>query len=110
MSVNQVWLQGHLGNDPVAENGRTRFSLATNESYKDRDGNWQTTVSWHNVVAFGGKGEAMAKYLKKGEQVSIIGQIEYFKKEEVTYTNIKVKDFAFISNKSETKPKEDFAF
>jgi len=81
--INKVTLVGHLGGDPdirTLENGTTvgRFSLATNEKYKDKDGNWQETTEWHNVVVWRELAER-AKILKKGSTVYIEGKISYRK-------------------------------
>ena len=80
MSVNKVILIGHLGKDPeiryVFENVPVaNFSLATSESYKDKNGEWQESTEWHNIVAWRGLAERAEKYLKKGKQVFIEGKI-----------------------------------
>jgi len=79
--VNKVILLGNLGKDPEVrhlENGTAvaNFSLATSESYKDRNsGEKKTITEWHNVVAWRGLAEVAEKYLKKGDQVYIEGKI-----------------------------------
>ena len=71
---------GHLGQDPevkVLEGGRkvASFSLATNETYKDKKtGEKKTVTDWHNIVAFGPLAELSQKYLKKGSEVLVIGK------------------------------------
>lgn len=82
--VNKVTLIGNLGADPEIrhlENGTAvgRFSLATNESYKDKDGNWQTLTEWHNVVVWRDLAERAEKQLKKGMQTYVEGKISYRK-------------------------------
>lgn len=82
--INKVTLIGHLGADPEIrhlENGVAvgRFSLATNESYKDKDGNWQKTTEWHNVVVWRELAERAEKMLKKGNLVYVEGKISYRK-------------------------------
>lgn len=77
--INKVTLIGHVGQDPdirTMENGTIvgRFSLATNESYKDREGNWQSHTEWHNVVVWRDLAER-AKMLKKGSTVYVDGKI-----------------------------------
>lgn len=77
--VNKVTLVGHLGGDPeirTLENGTTvgRFSLATNENYKDKEGNWQSQTEWHNVVVWRDLAEK-AKHLVKGSTVYVEGKI-----------------------------------
>jgi single-strand DNA-binding protein len=82
--INKVTLIGNLGGDPEVrhlENGVivARFSLATNESYKDKDGTWQTMTEWHNVVVWRELAERAEKQLKKGTMVYVEGKISYRK-------------------------------
>ena len=70
-SVNKVILIGNLGKDPEVKytpSGMAvaRFTLATNERYKDKEGNWQDKTEWHNLVAFQRTAEIVGEYLKKG--------------------------------------------
>ena len=79
-SVNKVILIGNLGKDPEIKYtpGGTpiaRFSLATNERTKDKDGNWTDRTEWHNIVAFQRTAEIAGEYLKKGRSVYIEGRI-----------------------------------
>jgi single-strand DNA-binding protein len=81
--INKVTLIGNLGGDPEVrnlENGTAvgRFSLATNENYKDKDGNWQTQTEWHNIVVWRDLAER-SKSLKKGSTVYVEGKISYRK-------------------------------
>jgi single-strand DNA-binding protein len=81
--INKVTLIGNLGGDPeirTLENGTLvgRFSLATNENYKDKAGEWQTQTEWHNVVVWRDLAER-AKNLKKGSTVYVEGKISYRK-------------------------------
>jgi single-strand DNA-binding protein len=78
--VNKVILVGHLGKDPeirVMESGRNKasFSLATSESYKDKNGQKVDQVEWHNIVFWGPITEVIGKYLKKGSQIYVEGKI-----------------------------------
>ena len=82
--INKVTLIGHLGADPEVrhlENGVmvARFSVATNERYKDKDGNFQETTEWHNVVVWRELAERAEKTLKKGMMVYVEGKISYRK-------------------------------
>lgn len=82
--INKVTLIGHLGGDPEVrrlEGGVAvaRFSLATNESYKDKDGNFQTITDWHNVVVWRDAAERAERMLKKGSLVYVEGRISYRK-------------------------------
>jgi single-strand DNA-binding protein len=81
--INKVTLIGHLGGDPeirTLENGTLvgRFSLATNENYKDKEGNWQSQTEWHNVVVWREQAEK-AKSLVKGNTVYVEGKISHRK-------------------------------
>ncbi len=78
--MNKVFLIGNLGKDPETRNLESgtmvaNFSLATQEYYKDREGNRQTTTEWHNIVLWAGLAETAGRYLKKGSKVAIIGRI-----------------------------------
>lgn len=80
MSVNRAILIGNLGKDPelrftASGQAVARFSLATNEKWKDRDGNAQERTEWHNVVVWGKQGESCGQYLTKGRQVYVEGRI-----------------------------------
>lgn len=80
MSVNKVLLVGNLGKDPEIKElsgGKkvSNFSLATTESYKDKDGNWVNNTEWHNVTFFGPVAAFIEK-LKKGNQVYVEGKIK----------------------------------
>lgn len=81
--VNKVILIGNLGKDPefrTLESGASRanFSLATNESYKDKSGQWQKLTEWHDIVAWRNQAD-QAKNLKKGMLVYIEGKLTHRK-------------------------------
>ena len=81
--LNKVTLIGNLGKDPEIrslESGvsRANFTLATNESYKDRSGNWQKSTEWHDIVMWRSMAER-AKVLKKGMLVYIEGKLTHRK-------------------------------
>ena len=81
MSVNKVILVGRLGRDPETRympNGGaiTNFSLATDEQWRDRNGERHTRTEWHNITLFGKLGEITSQYLRKGSQVFIEGKIQ----------------------------------
>lgn len=78
--VNKVILVGNLGKDPEVrhlDNGRAvaNFSLATSETYKNKQGERVTTTEWHNVVLWTPLAEIAEKFLKKGGQVYIEGKL-----------------------------------
>ncbi len=78
--INKVIIVGNLGNDPetrYAQSGAaiTTISVATSESWKDKDGNPQERTEWHRVKFFGKLAEIAGEYLKKGRQVYIEGSL-----------------------------------
>jgi len=80
-SVNKVILIGNLGKDPEVKytpSGMAvaKFSLATNDRFKDKEGNWQDRTEWHNLVAFQRTAEIAGEYLKKGRTVYIEGKLQ----------------------------------
>ena len=81
MSVNKVLLVGRLGRDPelnFTSSGQAvaDFSVATDESYKDRNGERIKRVEWHKVVVWGKQAEIAQQYLKKGSLVFIEGKTQ----------------------------------
>ena len=80
-SLNRVMLIGNLGKDPELRYTTSgvavaTFSLATNESWKDADGNLQERTEWHNIVAWKKLAEICGEWLKKGKKVYIEGRIQ----------------------------------
>lgn len=79
---NKVHLIGNLGMDPEIkklENGSSlaKFSLATSDSYKNKDGEKVKETQWHNLVAWGPRAEFTEKYLKKGQEVAVEGKLTH---------------------------------
>ena len=77
---NKVQLIGNLGNDPEIinlESGKTlaKFTIATNESYKNSNGEKVTDTQWHNVIAWGKTADIIENYLTKGKEVAIEGKL-----------------------------------
>ena len=82
--VNKVTLIGHVGKDPEVrrlESGAVvaKFSVATGESYKDKDGNWQNLTEWHDVVVWRELAERVERAVKKGSFVFLEGKITHRK-------------------------------
>lgn len=80
MSVNKAIIIGNLGRDPETRHtpsgqSVTTFSIATTESFNDRQGARQERTDWHNIVVWGKQGELCAQYLKKGRQAYVEGRI-----------------------------------
>lgn len=85
-SMNRIELRGHVGQEPriVETGGNTviNFTLATNEIIKDRSGNVREITTWHNVVAWAGKGMPYFEDIHKGSCVYVVGRVRNQK-----YTN-----------------------
>ena len=77
---NKVQLIGNLGNAPEVRNTESgkklvRFSIATNETYRNAKGEKVTETQWHNLIAWGKVAEIAEKYLAKGSEVAIEGKL-----------------------------------
>lgn len=108
--VNKVILLGNLGKDPEVrhlENGRAvaNFSIATSETYKNKQGEKVTNTEWHNVVLWTPLAEIAEKYLNKGNQVYIEGKLtsrSYEDKDGVTkyITEVVGRDMTLLGGPS----------
>jgi len=77
---NKVQLIGNLGNNPeiiTLDSGKklAKFSIATNERYKNAQGEQVTDTQWHNIVAWNKTAEIIEKYLEKGSEIAIEGKL-----------------------------------
>jgi len=80
-SVNKVILIGNLGKDPEVKytpqgTPVAKLTIATNERFKDKSGEWQDRTEWHNVVLWQRLAEIAGEYLKKGGKVYIEGRLQ----------------------------------
>jgi single-strand DNA-binding protein len=80
-SVNKVILIGNVGKDPDIKYTPSgvpvaKVSLATNEKYKDKSGEWQERTEWHNLVFWQRLAEIVGEYVKKGSKVYIEGRLQ----------------------------------
>jgi single-strand DNA-binding protein len=80
-SLNRVQLIGNLGKDPEVKytpqgTPVAKLTIATNERYKDKEGQWQDRTEWHNVVLWQRLAEIAGEYLKKGGKVYIEGRLQ----------------------------------
>jgi single-strand DNA-binding protein len=112
-SVNKVILIGNLGKDPEVKftpNGVpvAKFSLATNERFKDKAGEWQDRTEWHNIVAWQRLAEIVGEYVKKGSKIYIEGRLQTSSWEdkqsgEKKYrTEIVVSDLVLLGGRGES--------
>lgn len=81
MYLNKAQLHGNLTRDPelrTLPSGQAviNFSLATNRSYKDKDGAKKEQVEYHNVVGFGKQAEIIGQYVKKGDAIYVEGRLQ----------------------------------
>ena len=108
---NKVQLIGNLGNAPevrTVESGKkmARFSVATNENYRNAKGEKVTETQWHNLVAWGKVAEIVEKFLTKGKEVAIEGKLvnrSYNDKEgnKKYVTEIQVNELLMLGVKAE---------
>ena len=91
LNVNRVTLLGHVGRDPEFHSNAggdraARFSLATTERWKNRDGEPQERTEWHRIIVFGGTVGVVERLVRKGTAVLVEGRLtvrEYTDKEDV---------------------------
>jgi single-strand DNA-binding protein len=79
---NKVQLIGNLGANPEVKNTDSgkklaKFTIATNENYRNAKGDRVTETQWHNVIAWGKVADIVEKYLLKGSEVALEGKIVY---------------------------------
>lgn len=106
---NKVLLIGNLGQDPEVKNydgGKMKayFSMATNDTYKNGDGEKITDTQWHNMVVWGKLAEIAKNYLKKGSEIAIEGKLssrQYKDKEGQTkfVTEVNVNEILMLDKK-----------
>lgn len=102
--MNKVILIGHAGKDSelialTSGNTVTKFSMATTENYKDKNGDWQKKTEWHNIQIWNTKQE-----VKKGDLVCVEGKLTTQKKNDIYYTSVtaqKVKMLSMSGKKNE---------
>jgi len=112
MSVNKVILVGRLGKDPetrYTSGGQAvcNFSMATDESFKDKSGERQKRTEWHRIVVWAKLAEIAQQYLKKGSQIYLEGRIqsrEWTDKENQKRTSFEIiaSDIKFLGSKSDS--------
>lgn len=106
---NSVRLMGFLGNDPEIKKygdnkSLARVSIATNERYKNKDGEWVSDTQWHNLIMWGRQAVFAEKSLEKGTEVAIEGKLvnrAYVDKEGITryYTEVVVNEVLIFTRK-----------
>jgi single-strand DNA-binding protein len=106
---NKVQLIGNLGNKPeiiTLDSGKklAKFSMATNETYKNAQGEKVTETQWHNIVAWNKTAEIAAQYLEKGREIAIEGKLTSRSYDDVNgvkkyITEIVVNEMLLLGNK-----------
>lgn len=113
-SINKVILIGHLGRDPEVRYGAdgvaiANISVATTETWKDKNGDKQEKTEWHRVSFFGKLAEIAAEYLKKGSLVYVEGRLQTRKYQdkdgvEKYSTEVIAQTMKMLGGKVESEP------
>ncbi|MBT3302652.1 MAG: single-stranded DNA-binding protein [Bacteroidetes bacterium] len=107
-SVNKVILVGNVGKDPelrTFDSGTTKasFSMATSETYKNREGEKVTNTEWHNLVVWGNLTKVVEQFVKKGSQIYIEGKLtsRSYESDGVTkyITEVRVNDLVLLGGR-----------
>ena len=111
-SLNKVILIGNLGQDPEARftpqgTAVCNLSIATNESWKDQNGEMQDRTEWHRVVMYGRMAETATEYMKKGQMVYIEGRLNTREWEDQNQikrrtTEIRCDNFTMLGRRSDS--------
>ena len=111
-SLNKVILIGNLGQDPEARftpsgTAVTNLSVATNESWKDQNGEMQDRTEWHRVVMYGRMAETATEYMKKGQMVYVEGRLNTREWEDQNQikrrtTEIRCDNFTMLGKRSDS--------
>lgn len=108
---NKVQLIGNLGQTPEIisfENGKklAKIRLATNEVYKNGEGEKVESVHWHNVIAWGNPADIIEKYVSKGQEIAIEGKLvtssyETNEGDKRTRTEVQISEILLLGRKAE---------
>ena len=111
-SLNKVILIGNLGQDPEARftpqgTAVCNLSVATNESWKDQNGEMQDRTEWHRVVMYGRMAETATEYMKKGQMVYVEGRLNTREWEDQNQikrrtTEIRCDNFTMLGKRSDS--------
>jgi single-strand DNA-binding protein len=114
-NLNKVFLIGHLTRDPetraVGETSVTNFGIATNHKWQSKDGEKKEEVYFGECQCWGKRGEAIARFVKKGDALSVQGRLrleQWDDKNGVkqSKTRIEVEDFQFLGGKPSGEPEQ----
>ena len=114
---NNVQLIGNVGQQPTVtllESGKkvARFSMATNETYKNNKGEKQTDTNWHTIVAWGNTASIIEKYVNKGNEIAISGKLntrnyQNGQGEKRTICEVVAREVLLLSNHTESTTKKN---
>jgi single-strand DNA-binding protein len=110
-SVNKVILVGNVGKGPEVKYSpkgtpMARFSLATNERFKDRSGDWQDRVEWHTIVAWQRLAEIVGEFVVTGSKIYVEGKLQTSRWEDRQsgqtkyWTEIVARDLVLLGSRS----------
>lgn len=115
--MNQVTLHGHVGKDPEIfqkdDYKTATFSLATSESWKDKNGEKKTETTWHKIVVHGKQADVIEKFITKGMELIVNGKqcnetYENKDGEKRSSSFVRLREFHFCGGgKSESKPESE---
>ena len=115
-SVNKVILVGNVGQDPEIKYTASgvavaKFSVATNESFKTKSGEWQDRAEWHNVIAWQRSAEIVGEYVHKGAKLFVEGKLqtsmwEDRKGEKKYRTEIVARDIVLLGSREPENDRE----
>ena len=118
-SVNKVILVGNLGQDPESRftpqgTAVTNLSIATNESWKDQNGDIQERTEWHRVVMYGRMAETAVEYMRKGQMVYVEGRLNTREWEDQNQvkrktTEIRCDNFTMLGRRGDGTPQNSDA-
>ena len=110
-SINKVTVLGRVGKEPEAREAGSstvaNFSVATENSFKDKSGEWQKETEWHNCVAWGKMACMIQKYVHKGDRIHIEGRLKSSSWEDKNTgqkrykTEVHVNEICLLSDKKE---------
>lgn len=117
-SANKAILVGNVGRDPEVRYSTSgtpmaKFSIATEERFKDKSGEWQEKTEWHNCVAWARLAEIVGQYVKKGNKLYVEGRIttsswDDQKTGEKKYrTEIVANDIVLLGGNHESAPRRE---
>jgi len=113
--INKIYLLGRLGKDVEVQTLNSgsiigKFTIATSENYKDKDGNKKEQTEWHNCVLWGSRAEKLAQFVKKGDLLHVEGKVTHRSYEDkegnIRYvTEVVVRDFSFLPRQTQVQKK-----